>query len=112
MLEHRKREGGFTLVEMLLVLSIMGIIVMIAMATYVYAVANSRAIACHANQRVLGDAARVYTADQGTPPTDIDDLAPYVRKSGGLTRCPSDPTVELQWDPVREIVTCELHPTD
>lgn len=112
MLDSRYRERGFTLVEMVLVVSILGIIVSIATATYVFAVANSRSIACQSNQRILTDAAYVYAADKGSPPDDIDDLEGYVRGNGFNPRCASDPSIELEWDSVSEQVTCDLHPTD
>lgn len=112
MLDGGYRERGFTLVEMVLVVSILGIVVSIATATYVFSVANSRGISCRSNQRILTDAARVYSADHGSPPDDIDDLESYVRCNGFNGCCVSDPSVELEWDSVSEQVTCELHSTD
>lgn len=108
----RYREDGFTLVEMILVVAILGILVSIATATYAFAVANSRSIACHSNQRILTDAAHVYTAEHGSPPDELEDLEGYAGRWGRITHCPSDASVELEWDPDSEQVTCPLHPSD
>ena len=108
----RSREDGFTLVEMVLVVAIIGILVSIATATYAFALANSRSIACHSNQRILTDAATVYTAEHGSPPDELEDLAVYAGRWERITHCPSDSSVVLEWDPVTEQVNCELHPSD
>lgn len=108
---HRpSEEHGFNLLELMIVVAIIGVITSIAIATYVFSISHSRRIACEANQRILTQAANVYAADFGGPPSDIEDLRPYASTFDTVITCPLDRDVDLEWDAIAEEVVCPLHP--
>lgn len=110
MFTGRYRDSGFSLVELLVVVLIIGILTSISVASYALAVSDSREIACESNRRMLTDAARVFQAEHGHPPHSLADLEPYVRSFERATHCPADASVELDWDSARGIATCDVHP--
>lgn len=70
------RAEGFTLVELMIVILIMGILVGIAVPVYVSARSESSEKVCMANLRTLKSAAGAYGASAGTYPTSVSDLYP------------------------------------
>jgi prepilin-type N-terminal cleavage/methylation domain-containing protein len=77
------RDDGFSLVELMTVLAIIGILVSVAVASYAISTSGSRRIACLSNQRVLAQGIMLYQAQNlGRAPTTFDDLRPLVRWSG------------------------------
>lgn len=106
----RADDEGFNILELVVVVAVLGIITAIAFATYSFSVQHVRSITCRANQRVLDDAARVYEADQGRFPDDIEGLRPYANTFDTVTHCPSDFNTLLTWNATTNEIECALHP--
>lgn len=62
------REQGFTLVELMVVVLIVGILVGIAIPVYASTIDESERKTCFGNQRVVEGAAQVYAAERDLDP--------------------------------------------
>lgn len=99
-----RSQKGFTLVELMVVVVIIGILVAIAIPIYNNVTANAREKACAANIRALTGAAGMYLAEQGNYPGEIDDLAPnYIDE---VPVCPVDEKAGYSIDE-KGVVTCD-----
>jgi prepilin-type N-terminal cleavage/methylation domain-containing protein len=77
-----RRNEGFTLVELMVVVLIIGILVAIAVPIFNAAKANAQNKSCMANQRTIDGAIQTYFADNEdlTAVADIGDLTPdYIK---------------------------------
>jgi len=63
-----RKDEGFTLVELMVVVLIIGILVAIAIPVFNAAKANAQKKSCYANQRTIEGAANMYQADGGAFP--------------------------------------------
>ncbi|MBC7253414.1 MAG: prepilin-type N-terminal cleavage/methylation domain-containing protein [Actinobacteria bacterium] len=70
------REKGFTLIELMIVILIMGILVGVAVPVFVSARENAAEKVCQANVRAMKSAAGAYNAHYGSYPTSVGDLVP------------------------------------
>lgn len=70
----RRKDEGFTLVELMVVILIIGILVAIAIPVFNAARATAERRTCHANQRTIEGAAQQYVADVGGSIDDVDAL--------------------------------------
>jgi len=76
---------GFTLIELVVVIAILGILAAIAVPRYTQSVANAQAAALDANTRVLNSAVTMYIANADDPDaaeaalTGADDLDAAVK---------------------------------
>lgn len=69
-----RKDEGFTLVELMVVVLIIGILVAIAIPVFNAARANAWRRSCHANQRTIEGAAQSFQAERGTLPAAVADL--------------------------------------
>src|SRR5471032_2412712 len=85
-----KRNKGFTLVELLVVLAIISLLLTIALPRYFSSVDKSKEVALRENLQVLRSGIDKYYADKGEYPSALGDLvsARYFRK------VPLDPVTE------------------
>ncbi len=106
----RRRDEGFTLLEVMIVVLILGILVAVAVATYRVAIERSQLVTCQSSQRVLGTAVIAYCQEHGGDlPPDLAALRPYVTGRTAWDTCPSDPAVHYVYEPTNGRVTCPLH---
>ena len=71
LVEMSRKEEGFTLVELMVVVLIIGILVAIAVPVFLNASASASAKSCQANQRTYNGALQTYAASTGTSITVV-----------------------------------------
>lgn len=77
---------GFTLVEIMVVVAVIGLLAAIAIPNFVSSRATAAQHACIANLRQLDSAIQMYQIETGTWPTAFNDLNAYLRRIP--TTCP------------------------
>jgi general secretion pathway protein G len=82
-----EREGGFTMIELLIVLSLIVILATIGMAQYRTSVIHSREAVLKEDLFRLRDAIDQYYADKGQYPASLDALV----SDGYMRKVPEDP---------------------
>src|SRR5215469_3193207 len=90
-------NAGFTLVEIMIVVAIIGLLAAIAIPNFVKARTTSQQNACINNLRQLDGAVQQYALENklsSTSPYTITDLLPYIklRTDGSLPQCPANGT--------------------
>jgi general secretion pathway protein G len=98
----RLRETlGFTLIELMIVLSIIAILLAIAIPTYSRSIVASRERALRSDLTQLRTAIWRFTFDKQKAPQSLDDL----RAAGYIDKIPDDPmTHEPNWEVVQDEV--------
>jgi general secretion pathway protein G len=88
LLKHNStHESGFTLVELMVVMLIIGVLAAIAIPSYVASVKNAKEAVLKEDLHVMRNAIDSYTMDKQKAPQSMDDLV----QSGYLREIPKDP---------------------
>jgi prepilin-type N-terminal cleavage/methylation domain-containing protein len=110
---NTKKSAGFTLVEIMIVVAIIGLLAAIAIPNFVRARANSQMNACINNMRQLDGAVQQWALEKGkttgaTPA--LTDVEPYLKLSSALTvpACPSAGTYTLAAIGITPSVACTM----
>jgi general secretion pathway protein G len=103
------RSSGFTLLEMMIVISIMVILIAIAMPIYSQSVLRSREAVLRNDLFTLRSLISQFTLDKQKAPESLDDLV-----TGGYIKIvPKDPmTGEANWEVVQEDVLLAVDQQD
>jgi general secretion pathway protein G len=83
----RKSEGGFTLVELMIVMLIIGVLAAVAIPSFISSIRNAKEAALKEDLHVMRDAIDSYTMDKNKAPQSLDDLV----QNGYLKVIPQDP---------------------
>jgi general secretion pathway protein G len=91
------KKAGFTLVEIMIVVAIIGLLAAIAIPNFVRARTTSQANACINNLRQMDGAVQQYALENklaSSATYALDDLKPYVKldSNGNLPPCPGGGT--------------------
>ncbi|MEG3007608.1 MAG: prepilin-type N-terminal cleavage/methylation domain-containing protein [Oscillospiraceae bacterium] len=84
-----KNKKGFTLVELMVVVAIIGILTAIAIPVYNSVTSKADQRTCDANVRILKAAVENYHVDNGKYPEKPEDLDTYIEGKYASVKCPS-----------------------
>jgi general secretion pathway protein G len=103
------RIRGFTLLELMIVISIIMILMAIAVPVYNQSVIQSREAVLRSNLSTLRNVISQYTLDKQKAPQSLDDLV----TAGYLRQIPIDPMTRLpNWEVVQEDVMLAVDQQD
>ena len=115
------RSGGFTLVEIMIVVAIIGLLATIAIPNFVRARLKAQQAACINNLRQIDGAKQTWAlenkASQSTIPT-IQNIQPYLGRgtAGTAPTCPADSqstfATSYNLNDLQTAPTCLINPTD
>ncbi|HWY03271.1 MAG TPA: prepilin-type N-terminal cleavage/methylation domain-containing protein [Candidatus Acidoferrum sp.] len=106
---RRKRVRGFTLLELMIVISIIMILMAIAVPMYNQSIVQARESVLRSNLSTLRSVISQYTLDKQKAPQGLDDLV----QAGYLRQIPLDPmTRETNWEVVQEDVMLAVDQQD
>lgn len=83
----RRREAGFTLIELVIVMTIIGLLTAIAIPSYLASVRKAREAVLREDLHTMRGAIDSYTVDKEQAPQSLDDLI----QAGYLKSMPVDP---------------------
>lgn len=106
----RYAEQGFTLLELMIVMVVIGILAAIAIPSYTSSVRNAKEAVLREDLHTMRTAIDSYTVDKQKAPQSLDDLV----QSGYLRVMPVDPfTLRSDtWIPVQEDTLMSLDQTE
>jgi general secretion pathway protein G len=83
----QRQDAGFTLVELMIVMAIIGVLMMVAVPSFIGAIRQAREAVLKEDLHVMRSAIDSYTMDKQKAPQSLDDLV----QSGYLRSIPVDP---------------------
>jgi len=83
----KKQDAGFTLVELMIVMAIIGVLATVAVPSYIGAIKHAREAVLKEDLHTLRAAIDSYTMDKQKAPQSLDDLI----QDGYLKSVPEDP---------------------
>jgi general secretion pathway protein G len=86
-MNSRRTQSGFTLIELMIVMAIIGILITLAIPSFVGAVKHAREAALKEDLQTLRTAIDTYTMDKQKGPQSLDDLV----QDGYIRTIPEDP---------------------
>jgi prepilin-type N-terminal cleavage/methylation domain-containing protein len=113
-LVRRKKSGGFTLIELMIVIAIIAILAAILVPNFIRARAQGQFTACKSNLKNIATALEMYSTDaQGRYPTTLSKLSDEQRYLRTIPTCASAGSdtytgaYEAKSNPDRYTVYCE-----
>ena len=95
----RKKQRGFTLIELMIVISIMLILVSMAIPAYKTSILRAKESVLKQNLFTLRSLISQYTLDKQKAPQALEDLV----SAGYIKNIPNDPmTGSPNWEPIQE----------
>jgi general secretion pathway protein G len=85
--KDRRKNAGFTLVELMIVMAIIMVLAVVAVPSYISAMRAAREAVLKEDLHVLRNAIDSFTADKQKAPQTLDDLV----QEGYLKKIPDDP---------------------
>jgi len=104
---RRKNEAGFTLMELMIVMMIIGVLTTLAIPSFVGAIRNAREAVLKEDLRIMRSAIDSYTMDKQKAPQSLEDLV----QEGYLKVIPEDPMTKSR-DTWNTDVSDSLHTLD
>jgi general secretion pathway protein G len=105
-----EREGGFTLVELMVVMMVIAILTAIAVPAYTTYIRNAKEATLREDLHVMRSAIDAYTVDKQKAPQSLDDLV----QSGYLKAMPKDPFTQRTdtWVPAQSDMMGSIDQTE
>jgi len=83
----KRQDAGFTLIELMIVMAIIGVLTLVAVPSYIQAVKHAREAVLKEDLQTMRSAIDSYTMDKQKAPQSLDDLV----QDGYLRAIPEDP---------------------
>ena len=113
----KSRKSGFTLVEIMIVVAIIGLLAAIAIPNFARARTTSQTNACINNLRQIDGAKQSWALENTQNPSAVpvdSNIQPYLGRGsgGGLPFCPADPTFNFDHsytiNSIQTVPTCKI----